>query len=329
MPSINASGDSAIEELLTRLAQAERRAIARCLTEVEATTPPKNSFIRALARKVTGRAVIGITGPPGAGKSSLANALAKTWRQTNRTVGILAVDPSSPHSRGSILGDRVRMSTALQDCGVFVRSLASNGHLGGLTPTAIRMIDVFDAAGFDRIVLETVGTGQSEIDVFEVTDVRIVVIPPGLGDDIQAIKSGLLEIADIIVISKADQPEADATAQQLAGAVSLRSDESSKPQIAIVSVLSEKGIKDLSSKIDKLTAATDATTLQARRKRRARYLVTKIAMKRVQERIARDTESGETENLVDAILDGTSTPEDAVETILERLLTETSSPHSP
>ena len=136
-------------------------------------------------------------------------------------VGVIAVDPSSPISGGAILGDRVRMTAALDDDGVFVRSVASRGALGGLSPAAVRVVDALDAAGFDVIMIETVGTGQSEIDIAEVADVRIVVSAPGLGDDIQAMKSGLLEIADILVVNKGDRPDADATLAQLAGELSL------------------------------------------------------------------------------------------------------------
>ena len=166
--------------------------------------------------------VVGFTGPPGAGKSTLVNAVIAELRGAGKTVGVIAVDPSSPVSGGAILGDRIRMTAALDDDGVFVRSLASRGYLGGLSPAAVRIIDALDAAGRDIILLETVGTGQSEIDVAEVADVRVVISAPGLGDDIQAMKSGLLEIADIMVVNKGDRPGAEQTLQQLMGALSIR-----------------------------------------------------------------------------------------------------------
>ncbi len=145
-------------------------------------------------------------------------------RAAGRTVGVIAVDPSSPISGGAILGDRIRMTAALDDDGVFVRSLASRGYLGGLSPAAVRVIDALDAAGFDLVLLETVGTGQSEMDVAEVADVRVVITAPGLGDDIQAMKSGLLEIADVLVVNKGDREGAEMTLQQLIGALSIRVD---------------------------------------------------------------------------------------------------------
>src|SRR5690606_10475550 len=199
------------EALVVRMRAGERRAIAEAATECERSGVRPNSRLGDLMRAMRpylGQArLIGITGPPGAGKSTLVNALIAHLRQLGLTVGVIAVDPSSPVSGGAILGDRVRMTAALDDDGVFVRSVASRGALGGLSPAAVRVVDALDAAGFDVILIETVGTGQSEIDIAEVADVRVVVNAPGLGDDIQAMKSGLLEIADILIVNKGDRPD--------------------------------------------------------------------------------------------------------------------------
>ena len=196
--------------------------------------------------------VVGFTGPPGAGKSTLVNAVIETLRQQGRTVGVIAVDPSSPISGGAILGDRIRMTAALDDDGVFVRSLASRGYLGGLSPAAVRIIDALDGAGFDIVLLETVGTGQNEIDVAEVADIRVVISAPGLGDDIQAMKSGLLEIADVMVVNKGDRPGAEQTMQQLLGALSIRATISDKVPVLKTSALNGDGVAELVETIDEI-----------------------------------------------------------------------------
>ena len=209
--------DADARTLVQQMRDGERRAIATAITELERLSPATPALLKAMQPHLGRALVVGFTGPPGAGKSTLVNAVIAHLRADGKTVGVIAVDPSSPVSGGAILGDRIRMTAALDDEGVFVRSLASRGYLGGLSPAAVRIIDALDAAGRDLILLETVGTGQSEIDVAEVADVRIVVTAPGLGDDIQAMKSGLLEIADILVVNKGDRPGAEITLQQLAG----------------------------------------------------------------------------------------------------------------
>jgi LAO/AO transport system kinase len=241
-------------QIYCRLRAGERRALARFLTELERASPLAADLLRIASPDLIGPPVIGITGPPGAGKSTLTNALVAHWRTQGLTIGVIAIDPSSPISRGAILGDRIRMTSALNDDGVFVRSLSSGGHLGGLSPAAVRLIDGFDAAGFDIVLLETVGTGQSEIDVAEIADVRVVVSAPGLGDDIQAMKSGLLEIADILVVNKADLPGAEQTRQQLAGAVSIRHGGRSDVLVLAVSSTRTSGIEELATTISRKAA---------------------------------------------------------------------------
>jgi LAO/AO transport system kinase len=216
------SSDADVKDLVARMRSGERRAVASVITELERLSSAAPALLKALQPYLGRALVVGFTGPPGAGKSTLVNAVIANVRASGRTVGVIAVDPSSPVSGGAILGDRIRMTAALDDEGVFVRSLASRGYVGGLSPAAVRIIDALDAAGRDLILLETVGTGQSEIDVAEVADIRIVISAPGLGDDIQAMKSGLLEIADILVVNKGDRPGAELTLQQLIGALSLR-----------------------------------------------------------------------------------------------------------
>jgi len=207
---------------LAGLLGGERAALARAVTAVENETPEALAVLRAIRGRLGHALVVGFTGAPGAGKSTLVSAYVAELRRRAFTVAVVAVDPSSPLTGGAILGDRIRMSQHAADPGVFVRSLASRGHLGGLSRTAARVVDVFDAAGRDVVVVETVGTGQSEVEIAEIADVRVVVNAPGLGDDIQAIKAGILEIADILVVNKADLPLAERSARQLAAMAAQR-----------------------------------------------------------------------------------------------------------
>lgn len=204
------------------LLQGERRAVARAISRIEHGAAGSHDLVAALAPHLGRAHVIGVTGPPGAGKSTLVNALLGALLAHGERIGVVAVDPSSPLSGGAVLGDRVRMGEHGAHPDVFIRSLASRGHLGGLSPAARTVVDVFDAAGFGTVLVETVGTGQSEVEIMSVADTRIVVSPPGLGDEVQALKAGILEIADLLVVNKADLPGADATARHLAEMLHLR-----------------------------------------------------------------------------------------------------------
>ncbi len=305
--------------LAARVASRERRAVAEAVTCLERNgAPGLAALAEALKPHLNGIAVIGITGPPGAGKSTLVNALVKTWRAAGRRIAVIAVDPSSPVSGGAILGDRIRMTAALDDDGVFVRSLSSAGHLGGLSPAAVRIIDVFDAAAFDLVVLETVGTGQSEIDIAQVADTAIVVAAPGLGDGIQAMKSGLLEIADIIVVNKADRPDARETAEQLAAAVTLRAAGGFAPPILQTTATQHTGIDDLVTAVDEATkTALAGGGGQSRRARRARYVVERLAVERV-----RGALTSAPDDLIDDLLSGRIRVDAALRTILETTMEE-------
>ena len=202
-------------DLAIQLIQGNRRALARAITIAETGGAPARTLLAAVYAQ-TGRAhIVGVTGAPGAGKSTLVNALAQHWRTAGHTIGIVAVDPSSPFSGGAILGDRIRMQPLGGDPGVFVRSMANRGRLGGIARATSDAVTLLDAAGFERIIIETVGAGQSEVEVATAAHTVIVVEAPGMGDDVQAIKAGMLEIADILVVNKADRPDADATMRQL------------------------------------------------------------------------------------------------------------------
>lgn len=210
-------------DIVTRVLNGETRAIARLMSKAEGR-PDEAADIMAEIYAHTGKAhVIGLTGVPGSGKSTLVHVIAKELRQQGKRVGIVAVDPSSPYSGGAILGDRVRMSDLSTDDGVFIRSLATRGALGGLARAALDTADILDAAGFDVILIETVGVGQDEVDIAESAETVVVVSAPGLGDDVQAIKAGVLEIADIHVVSKCDKDESSRTVADLKSMLKLGS----------------------------------------------------------------------------------------------------------
>jgi LAO/AO transport system kinase len=204
-----------VGELVERARDGQQRAIARLISLVEDAHPQLREVARALTPYTGNAQIIGLTGPPGAGKSTSTSALLSVLREQGKRVGVLAIDPSSPFSGGALLGDRIRMSEHATDTGVFIRSMATRGHLGGLawaTPQAVR---VLDASGFDVVLIETVGVGQSEVDVVTLADTTVVLLAPGMGDGVQAAKAGVLEIADVFVVNKADREGADTTIHDL------------------------------------------------------------------------------------------------------------------
>ena len=300
--------DIPAESLVAELRSGDRRALALAITRLEKDRGARGELIEALRPYLTGVAVIGFTGPPGAGKSTLVNALIGAWRAKGKRIAVIAVDPSSPVSGGAILGDRIRMTAALDDDGVFVRSLASHGHLGGLSPASARIIDAFDAADYDLVLLETVGTGQNEIDIAAVADVGVVIVAPGLGDGIQAMKSGLLEIADVVVVNKSDRPDARETAQQLHAAISLRDGIGRTPDVLQTTATTGAGIDALIDQIETLITVTHANAdATARRLRRGRYIVERVAIEAMRAAIADETDPRVAE-LIDAVLAGAVPP---------------------
>ena len=212
---------AAAESLLAGARKGDKRSIARLLTIVENDEPGSADVLRSLYPETGKARIVGVTGPPGGGKSTLVSRLAAEYRRIFDRVAIVAVDPSSPFTGGAILGDRIRMRDRFLDEGVFIRSMASRGHAGGLARATMRVVNVLDALGTDLVIVETVGVGQEEVEVVRVADTVCLVTVPGLGDDIQAIKAGVLEIADVLVVNKADKPGADETARDLAQMLSL------------------------------------------------------------------------------------------------------------
>jgi len=245
-------------QLAERARGGDRRALARVLTEVENRSAAGEAAIRALYPFAGHAQLVGVTGAPGTGKSTLVAALIGEVRRSGRAVAVIAVDPSSPITGGAILGDRVRMQAHAGDRDVFVRSMASRGHSGGLAATSVAAAAVLDAAGFDLVVLETVGAGQSEVEVAAAADTTVVVEAPGLGDEIQAIKAGLLEVADIIVVNKGDLPGALRSASQLramilAAAPAANDDRPrpKRPEVLVATATDGKGVPELLAAIER------------------------------------------------------------------------------
>ena len=231
--------------LAERIRGGDRRALARAITAVENQTHEAASIRAALAAHLGHAQVIGITGPPGAGKSTLVNAMVRELVGRGRRVAVIAVDPSSPVSGGAVLGDRVRMGEMQGHEAVFIRSLAARGHLGGLSRTAAQVVDVLDGAGFDDVLVETVGAGQSEVEIAKVAAHRLVVCPPGLGDDVQAIKAGILEIADAFVVNKADFPDAARTERELLAMLALRQGAAAQAPVLKTVATTGEGVAEL------------------------------------------------------------------------------------
>jgi LAO/AO transport system kinase len=230
-------------ELVARVERGETYAIARLITRAESGTPEAREALAAIYQKAGRAHVIGLTGVPGSGKSTLVSALTERLRAAGKTVGIVAIDPSSPYSGGSILGDRIRMTDLVNDPGVYIRSMATRGVMGGMARATMDAVDILDVGGFDTIVIETVGVGQDEVEIAKASDTTVVVSAPGLGDEIQAIKAGMLEIADVHVVSKCDRSDANRTLTDLKGMLTLGALTSAKSdwQVPVVGVSSYTG----------------------------------------------------------------------------------------
>ncbi len=291
-------------ELVDAALAGDRRALARLLSHVEDRTEVAEQALRLLYPKAGRAHLVGITGPPGAGKSTLVAALIGEVRAAGRSVGVVAVDPSSPITGGALLGDRVRMQAYAGDRDVFIRSMAARGHAGGLAATSGAAAAVLDAAGFDLVLLETVGTGQSEVEVAAAADTTVVLEAPEMGDEVQAIKAGLLEVADLVVVNKGDRPGAQRTASQLramlAAAAPRRSADDTRPRpkrpdVLVTTAATGEGVPELLAALDRhraalgresaTDAATGATTVPAARMARAEHQVWAIVVERLRDRL--------------------------------------------
>jgi len=296
----------------------DRVAVARAISLVENELPDGETLLHDLFPH-TGRAYrIGITGPPGAGKSTLTNKLALHYRREGRTVGVLAVDPTSPFTGGAVLGDRVRMHDVELDAGVFIRSMASRGSLGGLSKTTAEAADVLDAAGMDLILMETVGVGQSELDIARAADTTIVVLVPESGDAVQAMKAGLMEIADVFVMNKSDRSGADQAMQALITILGLRERTAPAPPVLATVAPEGKGVDDVADavRVHRESLQAHGGLLQKRRER-LENRITELVVGRVRKQLWTPERRALLQRGTDEIIRGTRTPYDVAHELVE------------
>jgi LAO/AO transport system kinase len=278
-----------VPTLVARARDGDPRSVARLISLVEDGDPALPEVAAALAPYAGHAQIVGLTGSPGVGKSTTTNELVRALRAAGHRVGVLAVDPSSPFTGGAILGDRVRMQEHTTDPGVYIRSMSSRGQLGGLAAATPQAVRVLEGAGCDVVLVETVGVGQAEVEIASLADTTLVLLAPGMGDAIQAVKAGVLEIADVFVINKADRPGADATYRDIQGMLGLgeRAPGDWRPQVVRATAVKGEGIDDVVAAIEKHRGWLEATgNLQVRRERRAGVEVEAIALGTLRARIA-------------------------------------------
>ncbi|WP_060883268.1 methylmalonyl Co-A mutase-associated GTPase MeaB [Streptomyces caniscabiei] len=315
-----------MQDVPTLVAQAREgrpRAVARLISLVEGASPQLREVMAALAPLTGGAYVVGLTGSPGVGKSTSTSALVTAYRRAGRRVGVLAVDPSSPFSGGALLGDRVRMSDHASDPGVYIRSMATRGHLGGLAWAAPQAIRVLDAAGCDVVLVETVGVGQSEVEIASQADTSVVLLAPGMGDGIQAAKAGILEIGDVYVVNKADRDGADATARELNHMLGLgesRGPGDWRPPIVKTVAARAEGVDEVVEALEKHRAwMEERGVLAERRRARAAREVEAIAMTALRERIGDLHGDRRLESLAERIVAGELDPYRAADELVAGL----------
>jgi LAO/AO transport system kinase len=310
------------QPLAQRLLDGDKRALARAITLVENDDPEGWELVREVYPHTGGAAVIGFTGPPGVGKSTLLSALTKLERERERSVAVLSIDPSSPFTKGALLGDRIRLTEHFLDSGVFIRSMANRGALGGLSEAALQAALLMDASGRDLVLLETVGVGQAEVDIIDHADTVVLVLQPGSGDSIQALKAGVMEIPDVIVVNKAEHPLTDTMVREIKGVLALGPHVDWQVPIVRTEAVRGEGVPELADKLTQHREFIESQgTLSERRRRNLMNEVLAIATFRMRRELEDSIhEDPEVKELLDRVVSRELDPASAATTILEREL---------
>jgi LAO/AO transport system kinase len=307
-------------DLAERLVSGDKRALARAITLIENDDPAGWELVREVFPRTGKARIVGLTGPPGVGKSTLIGSLTAEMRKAEREVAVLSIDPSSPFTRGALLGDRIRLSDHFLDAGVFIRSMASRGALGGLSEATLQAALLMDASGKDDVFIETVGVGQAEIDIVDHGDTIVLVLMPGSGDSIQALKAGVMEIPDIIVVNKADHPMTDTMIREIRGVLSLGPRTSWKVPILRTEAAKGEGVADLAERISEHRDQIEAEgTLEQRRARNLRNEVLELAASRMRRRLeAAVADDSSVRELLDRVVKRDLDPATAARELLDR-----------
>ena len=315
-----AAPGSTAAELAERLVAGDKRALARAISLVENDDPEGWRLVREVFPQTGRAAVVGFTGPPGAGKSTLIGAIVKNARARDREVAVLSIDPSSPFTQGALLGDRIRLSDHFLDPGVFIRSMASRGSLGGLSEATLQAALLMDASGKDDVFLETVGVGQAEVDIIDHADTVVLVLMPGSGDSIQALKAGVMEIPDVIVVNKAEHPLTDTMVREIRGVLSLGPRTGWRVPIVRTEAAKGEGVDELVERVEEHRAHIEAEgTLEERRRRNLMNEVMELAAVRMRRRLEETVrEDPEVKQLLDEVVARRLDPASAAARLLER-----------
>ncbi len=310
-----------LDELATGLLAGDRRALARSISLVENGDPLAYELVRGLYPETGSAYVVGVTGPPGVGKSSLISAIVRHVREAGRTVGVISVDPSSPFTQGALLGDRIRLSDHFLDPGVFIRSMGTRGHLGGLAEATLQAALLLDAAGKDLVLLETVGAGQSEVEVIGIADTVLLVLMPGSGDSVQALKAGIMEIPDVIAINKMDHPAAKTMLNEVRSILGLDRESAWRPPIVLTEAVRGENVPELWAKVEEHRAHLEsAGLLEERRRKNLAGEVFAAATSRAKAHLqAAVAENPELRRLLDEVQARRLDPLSAVREILEQV----------
>jgi LAO/AO transport system kinase len=327
-----ARADWTLEQLAAGVRAGDRRALARAITLVENGDPTSYELVRELYPETGNAFVVGVTGPPGVGKSSLISALVRHVRAQERTVGVISVDPSSPFTQGALLGDRIRLSDHFLDPGVFIRSMGTRGHLGGLSEAALQAALLLDAAGKELVFLETVGTGQSEVEVIGIADTVLLVLMPGSGDSVQALKAGIMEIPDVIAINKMDHPAARTMLNEVRSILSLDREREWKPPIVLTEAIRDEHVAELWAKVEEHRAFLESGgLLEERRRKNLAGEVFAVASSRAKAHLqAAVADDAELRRLLDEVQGRELDPLSAVREILDKVygIGDTNSTHA-